>query len=349
MVLHLLTSLFCAAVAQEPPVDDAAFYARSVQPILAEHCFECHGDEGRPKAGLRLTSRSAFLAGGDSGPVQVGDGPFDASALLEAIGYEDEFLQMPPNGKLSADSLAILRDWIARGAPYDAQSAGDGAAPGDAPAEQHRITRGDGLTGWAYRPVAAPDLSQALGSSTDAHPIDALVRAKLVERGLAPNPRADEATLVRRVYLDLTGLAPSPEEVAAYLGNDDPQKWAELIERLLASPQYGERWGRHWLDVVRYAETNGFERDSNKPHIWRYRDWVVDAFNADMPYDEFVRDQLAGDELPDRDRSSIIGSGYLRLSQWDDEPGAGPLQGRYDVLDDIVSTTSQAFLGSTIG
>jgi hypothetical protein len=155
--------------------------------------------------------------------------------------------------------------------------------------------------------------------------------------------------LIRRVTYDLTGLPPTPEEVDAFVADAASDAWEKLVERLLASPHYGERWGRHWLDLVRYAETNGYERDSDKPYMWRYRDWVIEALNADMPFDRFALEQLAGDELETPTPSSIAASGYLRLMVWDDEPPEGKLKGRYDVLDDITSTTAQVFLGMTIG
>jgi hypothetical protein len=346
MVIPALPLLLLATASLQT-ADDALYFDREVRPILAARCFECHGAEGRPKGGLRLSTRASFLAGGDSGPVQEGDGALDASLLLEAIGYEDELLQMPPNAKLPDAELAVLRAWIARGAPYgvDAQAAGEHV---ESEGPEPRITRGDGRTGWAYQPVVSPPVPE-VESTAAIHPIDAFVLAKLADAGLAPNPPADERVLVRRVHQDLLGLPPTPEVVEAYVRDQDPEKWPQLVERLLATPQYGERWGRHWLDVVRFAETNGFERDSDKPNIWRYRDWVVDAFNQDLPYDRFVLEQLAGDELPDKTHGSQIASGYLRLAQWDDEPGAGALQGRYDVLDDLVSTTGQVFMGSTIG
>jgi len=342
--------LLLLATASPQTADDAAYFEREVRPILEARCFECHGAEGRPKGGLRLANRATFLAGGDSGPVQEGESAFDASLFLEAIGYEDELLQMPPNGKLPDAELAVLRAWIARGAPYGVVLPGADEEHIEAEGPRAAHHPGDGATGWAYRTVESPPIpGVAAAEAPPFNAIDAFVRAKLADAGLAPNPLADERTLVRRVHQDLLGLPPTPEVVKAYVQDQDPEKWSKLVERLLAAPQYGERWGRHWLDVVRYAETNGFERDSDKPNIWRYRDWVVDAFNRDVPYDRFVLEQLAGDELPDKSPGSLIASGYLRLAQWDDEPGAGAQQGRYDVLDDIVSTTGQVFMASTIG
>jgi len=357
--MTLLGSL-CLVLSQA--VDDTAFFKGTIEPILAQRCFECHGAEGRAKGGLRLTTRGQFLAGGDSGPVPrlAGEGEpeveaahedatLDVSLLLAALHYEDEFLQMPPAGKLADEELAALVEWLGRDAPYgDAKPDAAHDAHDAEPESEPRLIRGDGRTGWAYQPLA--DSPPAESTPADGrHPIDVLIDARLAAAGLSPMPRADDRTLYRRAHFDLLGLPPVPEELEAYVASTDPQKWTHLVDELLARPEYGERWGRHWLDVVRYAETNGFERDGDKPQIWRYRDWVIDAFNRDLPYDRFVLEQLAGDELVDRDRDSIVASGYLRLAQWDDEPGAGVVQGRYDVLDDIVSTTGQVFLGSTIG
>ncbi|MGH7201689.1 MAG: DUF1549 domain-containing protein, partial [Planctomycetaceae bacterium] len=194
---------------------------------------------------------------------------------------------------------------------------------------------------------AAPDRADTsrLWSRT---PIDAFILHRLHEAGLEPNPPADKVTLLRRAYYDLTGLPPTPEEVDAFLADDSPTAFEKVIDRLLASRRYGERWARHWLDVVRFAETNSYERDSLKPHAWRYRDYVIRSFNDDKPYDQFIREQLAGDELPEPTRDSLIATGYYRLGIWDDEP-TDVLQAEYDVLDDIISTTGQVFLGLTVG
>jgi hypothetical protein len=180
------------------------------------------------------------------------------------------------------------------------------------------------------------------------NPIDAFVLARLEKAGLKPNPTAPRATLIRRAYYDLTGLPPSPEEVEAFVNDPSADAWEKVVDRLLASPRYGEKWGRHWLDLVRYAETNSYERDGTKPSAWRFRDYVINSFNADKPYDQFLTEQLAGDELPQRTQERLIATGYYRLGLWDDEP-ADPKQALYDDLDDIASTTSQVFLGLTVG
>ncbi len=207
----------------------------------------------------------------------------------------------------------------------------------------------DGLAGWSYaslEPVQPPTVSDESWVTSD---LDRFVLRRLEDAGLRPAPPADRVALVRRALFDLIGLPPSPEEVQAFLDDDRPDAFPRLVDDLLSRPQYGEKWARHWLDLVRYAETNGYERDSNKKFAWRYRDWVIDAFNSDKPYDRMILEQLAGDELDDRTPETTIATGYLRLMQWDDEPGQGRLQARYDVLDDVVSTTSEALLGMTVG
>lgn len=211
---------------------------------------------------------------------------------------------------------------------------------------------------WAFQPVTTPEVPKIRGRD-GAHPVDAFVTARLRERGLVMNKAATPREQVRRAYFDLVGLPPSPEEVSAFERNPGDAAWESLVDRLLASPDYGERWGRHWLDLVRYAESNGYERDGEKPNAWRYRDYVIEAFNADKPYDRFIREQLAGDELVENDmaqapgatasmREAIIATGFYRLHVWDDEPDS-TVQAEYDDLDDIMVTTGTAFLGLTIG
>ena len=201
---------------------------------------------------------------------------------------------------------------------------------------------------WSHLPLKAPPVPAVKNLDWVKNPIDAFILSKLSNNGLEPNPEASKSELARRAYLNLTGLAPTPEQVATFVADNSPDSWEKLVNSLLDKPQYGEKWARHWLDVVRYAESNGFERDSNKPHIWRYRDWVIDAYNTDKPYDRFIMEQLAGDELEDSDHESMIATGFFRLMQWDDEP-VDRLQARYDVLDDIVRVTTEGFLGMTLG
>jgi hypothetical protein len=201
---------------------------------------------------------------------------------------------------------------------------------------------------WSFQPVTQPAVPIVKDTAWVRNPIDAFILARLEDKGWNPSPPAEPRALLRRVYLDLVGLPPTPGELDAFLKNPTPAVLDAVVEELLSRPAHGERWGRHWLDLVRYAETNGFERDAAKPHVWRYRDYVLRAFNADKPFDRFILEQLAGDELPDADAETLIATGYYRLGPWDDEP-ADPKEDRFDQLDDMVSTTAQVFLGLTLG
>jgi hypothetical protein len=201
---------------------------------------------------------------------------------------------------------------------------------------------------WAYRPLARPAVPAVQDAAWCRNDVDRFVLARLEGKGLRPAPAADAATLIRRVTYDLTGLPPTPEEVLAFADDRSPDAWDKLIERLLGSPQYGVQWGRHWLDLVRYAETDSFERDNKKPEAWRYRDWVVDALNRDVPYGRFLSLQLAGDETPEPDVSAIVATGFYRLGIWDDEP-TDAQQAVYDDFDGIVDTTARAMLGTSMG
>jgi mono/diheme cytochrome c family protein len=303
---------FSAAAAVE--VD----FARDIQPLLARRCYACHGPDTR-EAGLRLDDRAAATAKLDSGSFAIVPGDVAASELVARVTSTDHDLQMPPEGpRLTAAEVGLLKEWIRAGAEWQAH--------------------------WAFRPLERPPPPPAAAA---ANPVDAFIEAGLSARGLARSPEADKATLLRRATYSVTGLPPTEQEMQAFLADESPAAWEKVIDRLLASPHYGEHWGRHWLDLVRYAETNSFERDGVKPHVWRYRDYVIRAFNDDKPYHRFVLEQLAGDELPEPSADALIATGYYRLGLWDDEP-ADRLQARYDWLDDIVSTTGQVFLGLTI-
>jgi len=216
-----------------------------------------------------------------------------------------------------------------------------------APTSRHPDVRADRDSWWCYQPLVRPDVPSIEREDWVSNPIDAFILSKLESNGLSPAPPAGRGELIRRATYDLIGLPPTPEEVDAFVNDTAPDAWERLIERLLASPQYGEKWGRHWLDLVRYAESDSYERDRTKPHVWKYRDYVIDSFNRDTPYDEFVIEQLAGDEIEQPTVGSIIATGYYRLGIWDDEP-TDPLQAQYDDLDSILSTTSQVMLGMTV-
>ena len=330
-----------AAEGDSPSPEQVQFFESQVRPILVEQCSGCHGAK-KIKANLRLDSRAATLSGGDSGPAVVPGKP-EESPLIAAIRYEGP--EMPPKGKLPQRQVEALTRWVQMGAPWPA---GPGSAGGAEPASTirrpgYQVTDAD-RAHWSFRPLGRPAVPTVSGTS---HPIDAFIRSGLDAKGLRPNPPASRHELIRRVTYDLTGLPPTPAEVDAFEADSAPDSYEKLVDRLLASPHYGERWGRHWLDLVRFAETNSYERDGVKPNAWRYRDYVIRSFNDDKPYDRFVREQLAGDELPDGGTDGLIATGYYRLGLWDDEP-ADREQSRYDGLDDIVATTGQVFLGLTV-
>lgn len=313
-------------------------YERDVQPILQAQCLKCHGqDPKKIRGGLNLTSRKAILVGGETGPAFDAKNP-EKSLFLKAIRYEEGH-EMPPSGKLPAKELAVLEKWIAAGLPMPADSGETTIVPEPA--------KGPDKSYWAYQPVRRPSLPAVKSPEWVRSPVDTFVLAKLEAKGLKPVAPADKVTLCRRAYYDLTGLPPTPEQLDAFLADRSPDAWPRLIDKLLASPHYGEKWGRHWLDVVRYAETNGYERDGVKPHAWRFRDYVIQSFNSDKPFDRFVLEQLAGDELPDRSSETIVASGFHRLGLWDDEPADRELA-LFDGYDDLVTVTGQGFLGMSL-
>jgi hypothetical protein len=331
--------------AKAPSATEALFFEKEILPILKASCIKCHGGPGQggPKlrSGLSLRSRAGLLKGGDRGPAVSLTHP-ETSLLLKAINYQGG-LEMPPSGKLPAKQIETLTRWVKMGAPWVG-----GTAEVAAPAHKGLQVTAEDRNYWAYRPIKRPAVPAVKDRAWVRNPIDAFLLAGVEAKGLSPAPPADRTALIRRVYYDLTGLPPSPEEIDAFARDESADAYERLVDRLLKSPHYGEKWARHWLDIVRYAETNGFERDSAKPFAWRYRDYVIDAFNNDKPFDLFVREQLAGDLLDRVTPESLIATGYYRLGQWDDEP-ADRLLARYDVLDGVVSTTAQAFLGMSVG
>jgi hypothetical protein len=320
---------------------DIEFFEKQVQPILKARCLKCHGAEEKIKGGLRLSSRAAVLKGGDQGPAVVLDKPSD-SLLIQAINYDG--LEMPPSGKLPKAELDVLTQWVELGLPWT-----PGAAVIEDKSRQGPPKVDDEARNyWAYRPLQIPEVPHVVNKAWVRNSIDAFLLSQLEVEGLEPARPASRVALIRRACYDLLGLPPTPEEVDEFVADSSEDAYERLIDRLLMRPQYGEKWSRHWLDLVRYAETHGYERDSVKPFAWRYRDYVIDSFNRDKPYDQFLMEQLAGDELDVVTAESLIATGYYRLGLWDDEP-ADRLLARYDVLDGIVSTTSQVVLGMTVG
>ena len=323
-----------AAPAQISP-EDLTFFESKVRPLLVEHCLKCHG-AAKQKGGLRLDSREAILAGGESGAAMI---PADSvgSLLLQAVRYESN--EMPPTGKLPDDSIAVLEEWIHRGAPWPEVS---GMLVTLRPAEQS-FTDED-RAWWAIQPLQDYAPPQADDDTWSRNDIDRFVRSQMLREGLEPAPEADRATLIRRLSFDLTGLPPSPLEVYEFEIDADAAAYENLVERLLQSPRYGERWARQWLDVVRYAESDGYRIDHYRPDAWRYRDYVIQSFNSDKAYDRFVQEQLAGDELFPDNPDPLIATGYLR--HWIYEYNNRDVRGQWDtILNEITDTTGDVFLG----
>ncbi|MEZ5978052.1 MAG: DUF1549 domain-containing protein [Planctomycetota bacterium] len=318
----------------------AAFFEREVRPILALNCFECHGPNvEEPKGHLRMASREHLAAGGSRGPAIV-PGDVEASLLVHAVRYDPATINMPPTGPLSKAKVAVLEKWIAMGAPWP-----DGEVFVPVSEEDELKLVSTARERWPYVPLERPAVPEVAGAPTE---IDAFVRATLAAKGIEPNPLAEPRELVERLHFDLTGLPPSIEVVDAFVADPSPEAYAKLVDDLLASPAFGEHWARMWLDVVRYAQTNGFEDDREKPYAWRYRDYVVRSFDQDVPYDRFVLEQIAGDELFPDDVDAAIATGVYRLGTFDRQTD-DELQAQFDDYDDVVRTFSEGFLGLTVG
>ncbi len=317
-----------------PQGDTLAFFESKVRPVLQARCVDCHGGGSR-KGGLDLTSREGLLKGGGRGPAVSLEAPGE-SLLIDAIHHRE--LAMPPKGKLPRAELDALSRWVSMGAPWPTGALASKAGP---PPVDDRARNF-----WSFRPVVRPGVPCVSRGDWARSPVDRFILAGLEAAGLTPAPPASRTSLLRRVSYDLTGLPPTPEEVEAFLADASPDAYERIVDRLLASPRHGERWARHWLDLVRYAETDGYEFDAPKPGAWRYRDYVIGSLNADKPYDRFVREQLAGDELRPGSDEALVATGYYRVGPWD-SGAPDKLQAAFDELDDLVGTTGQVFLGLT--
>jgi mono/diheme cytochrome c family protein/cytochrome c553 len=334
------------AAAAEPDPKAIEFFEAKIRPVLVEQCYNCHaGDATKLKGGLRLDSKAAWQKGGDSGPAIVPGKPNEGT-LLKALRYTDG-LQMPPKGKLPDAVIADFEKWIRDGA---ADPRTDPASPGQQPAA---LDLEKGKQFWSFVPPRTPLVPVIRTPKlTLRNEVDRFIHAKWDEKGLIPAPLADKRTLIRRVYLDLIGLPPTPAEVDAFLADDSPDAYAKLVEQLLASPHHGEKWARHWLDVARYAEDQAHTfAVIPKTQAWRYRDWVIAALNADMPYDRFVKLQLAGDMLPDAPADAFTkyaGLGFLGLGAEYYRDGGCGLRADADELDDKIDTITRGLLGLTV-
>ncbi len=374
MIRTLLLFTSTTALAA-PNAESLKFFEKDVRPLLVEACQECHGPQ-KKKGGLRLDNLPYILQGGESGAAIVPHKP-DVSLLIKLVNYEDPDMEMPPDGKLSPAKIEILKKWIALGAPWpeaEVAAAKPGRKPGDITEEDKKW--------WAFQPVKRPEVpgfrfqvSSALPPASQTNlkpetsnlelgrnPIDAFVQTKLAENGLKPSPAADPVTFIRRASFDLTGLPPTPEEVAAfvhesYATNGSHETYAKLIDRLLESPRYGERWAQHWLDVVRYAESEGYRLDAYRPNVWPYRDYVVRSLNDDKPYDQFVREQIAGDEMlyakgktvPEtaEELDLLTATGFLRHTIYEynqrDSEGQWKL-----IMNEVTDVTADVFMGLSV-
>jgi hypothetical protein len=329
--------------AQSQPVPAAApqpvDFTRDIQPIFKTHCYECHGPK-KARARLRLHALDFIRKGGESGPVITPGKSADSLLIHRVLGLDGDDRMPLDEDPLPADAIARLRAWIDQGAPgpgADSLSAAAGPAAADA-IQEH----------WAYVKPSRPELPVVSAAGWVRNPIDRFVLARLEAEKLAPSAEAAKATLLRRVALDLTGLPPTPAELVAFVADTAPGAYERVVDRLLASPHYGERWARPWLDLARYADTNGYEKD-NRRAIWKYRDWVIDAFNRDLPFDRFTIEQIAGDMLPGATPEQKIASGFHRNAMTNEEGGVDPEESRYEVLVDRVNTTSTIWLGTTLG
>ena len=314
--------------------DDLKFFEAKVRPLLIDRCVECHGEK-KQKAGLRLDSAAGWRAGGESGAV-IEPGRPEESLLVAAVRHTREELQMPPKEKLPDNEIAVLEEWVRRGAP-DPRDVAPAAV-----AKKGPMTLEQARGHWSFRPVLAPVFS----GGSRVHPVDALLRTRLAAAGLAPNPPAEPRALVRRAYHVLLGLPPTFERVERFAADPSPQAWAALIDELLARPEYGQRWARHWLDVARYADTTDKSTDSERriPFAHTYRDWVIDAINRDLPFDRFVREQVAADLLPAEENPDRRALGFLTVGRRFE----GNLEAPELIIDDRIDTLGRGFLGLTL-
>ena len=361
----ILFSFFCFFLVRDAlPQDIGAdvLFVRKIQPLFKNKCLACHGDNpDKIKGGLDMSTLDGLLAGGESEKpsLVVGD-PFSSPLYLAVTReHESDWAAMPPkdNDKLNPDQISYIKQWINAGAIWPnskrimailkeanpwGEASGLKVKTSGGLDDTWTNRRYDPADLWSYQLVKRPKLP-----SNSPNPIDGFINAKLPE-GLSSAPLADSATLIRRATYGLTGLPPSPDEIDRYLSESGPDVFNNLIERLLASPHYGEQWGRHWLDVVRYADSSGFANDFERPNAWRYRDYVIRSLNNDKPYDQFVREQIAGDEIAPNKIENKIAVGFLRMGPWEQTGMAVARVTRQFFLDDVTDSVGQVFLGHAL-
>ena len=352
IVRSLLSGLIGLSIAfplfaTPPTSQELEFFEKKIRPLLAEKCFRCHSAAKKQRGGLMLDSRETILKGGDSGPAVVAKHP-EKSLLIKAIHYTDPDFRMPPNSKLAAGQIKDLETWVKMGLPWPESTATTKKLA------NKKFNLAERAKHWSFQPMKRPEVPTVKNKDWPLSPMDAFILAKLEKAGLSPNPPADRRTLIRRVYFDVIGLPPTPKEVDEFVNDKSPNAYEKVVDRLLASPHYGERWGRHWLDLVRFAETAGHEFDFEIPEAYLYRDYVIRALNADVPYDQFVKEHIAGDLLakprkhPTKNfNESIIGTGFFHLGESKHSP-VDIRSDSVDRLDNQIDVFSKTFLGLTL-
>ncbi|MEE3176484.1 MAG: PSD1 and planctomycete cytochrome C domain-containing protein [Verrucomicrobiota bacterium] len=349
LTLLLLTYFVNVALSNDPRSDKFDFFETKIRPLLSNNCFACHSQKaktkGKLKAGLYLDSYKGLINGGDSGSI-ISPGKPDQSRIVEAVLYKNEDMAMPPKGKLSVEKIALMKQWVEMGAPWpgsDNEVVAE-AVNNNEPYDWEKFRNEH----WAFKKIQSPNPPQIKDDSWSKTPIDKFILSRLKENGLVPNENAPQRTLIRRAYLNLIGIPPTPSQVNDFLNDKSPEAFTKVIDELLKSEHYGERWARHWLDVARYSDGHGgFGDNKALPQAWRFRDWVVNALNSDMPYDLFVKKQIAGDLLEDKDP---IPTGFFVVGPTYNSDGGDPeakAQALAETLSDRVDTFSRAFLGLT--
>ena len=345
IVLCALIGNQAVTVAAPPPADPGEFFESQVRPLLVDTCFKCHSDK-KAESSLRVDSRAALMQGGDNGPA-INPGNPKQSLLIQVVSHQAD-IEMPPDGELTGDQVAVLEKWIEAGAPWPGEVATAPRARSGEPTDEERKF-------WSFQPIADPLVPTASQISNlkfeIGHPIDAFIAVKLAAKGISQVAPADKHPLLRRATFDLTGMPPTPGEIEAFVDDSSPDALAKVVDRLLASPAYGERWGRHWLDVVRYADTAGETADYPVREAWKYRNYVIKSFNDDKPYDEFIREQIAGDLLaaegpPEKFAERVTATGFLAISR---RFGFDSINYQHLTIADTIDTVGQAVLGLSLG